>query len=158
MGNKDYDRHTTLFHDRIEPIIEIYPDESNPEHAEHFGRIMLAAFKYSMYGEIIDLDNPYDNAFLKQIRSQIDIAREGSRKFNLKQAVNSNLRVATSKDDMKKRMQAYADSVGGISKDEIQSAVDRFSSKESNEIKKGFKGDDVQEAVRKAHKVGIYSD
>ena len=110
---------TTIFHERIEPLLEYYDDEPDA-----FGRIMLGLFKYSLDGEIITLPDKRENCDLKLLRNMVDQSRESSRKFIINQTIKSNLIAATSETDMAERLKRK-----GFDEDEVQMGVDRYRQK-----------------------------
>ena len=110
---------TTFFHDRIEPLMEVYEDDMTA-----FGKLMYSLFQYSLYGEIVDLGDKRENAELKRLRSMVDIGRESTRSYRVNQTIKSNLRYATSEDDMKNRLQS-----AGFDDEEIRQGIDSYRQK-----------------------------
>lgn len=150
--------YTTFFHERIEPILDVYNNELDTEDAVHFGQIMIGAFKYSLYGEIISLTDKHDQSYLKGLINAIEVSKAGQRRHNIMQTVKSQLRVATDEQDMRIRMTNWADDRGiNLTEEEIQYAVDQFNKKAGKKIEADFKQDDVAEELKKRFGVGKYS-
>lgn len=114
-------KQTVIFHERIEPLLEYYADEP-----EAFGRIMLALFKYSLYGELVDLHDKREKCDVKLLLNMVDQGRESSRKYQVNQIIKSNLRYAQDEVDMKKRLE-----LAGLAEDEVQLGVDKYRSKQN---------------------------
>ena len=110
---------TTIFHERIEPLLEYYDDEPDA-----FGRIMLAVFRYSLYGEIVELKDKRENCDAKLLRNMVDQSRESNRKYIVNQTIKSNLKAATSEADMAERLKRK-----GFDEEEVQMGVDRYRQK-----------------------------
>lgn len=108
--------HTTVFHERIDGMRDVYRDDPAA-----FGRIMLGLWDYAIDNEVVSLDDKHENNYLKQLRSMVDLSRDGSHKFNINQTINSNLQFAVSEDDMRERLVRK-----GFSEEEVQLGIDRF--------------------------------
>ena len=67
MADINEQKSTTLFHDRMEPLLEVYEDDF-----EAFGRLMHGLLSYSIYGEVITLDDKRENCDLKVLRNMVD--------------------------------------------------------------------------------------
>jgi len=126
MANIDEQKFTTLFHDRIEPLLEVYEDDF-----EAFGRLMHGLLSYSIYGEVITLDDKRENCDLKVLRNMVDMGRESSRKYQINQTIKSNLRYATSEEDMQRRLK-----MANFSDEEIQQGIDQYRQKQTRDMEK----------------------
>lgn len=114
---------TVVFHERIEPIIDMFGDDPAA-----FGNIMLALFSYSIDGDVVELDDKYQNAVAKTLRSMIDLGRQGSRSYRVNQTIKSNLKYADSEADMRKRLEK-----NDFTEDEIQIGIDRYRQKQNKD-------------------------
>lgn len=123
MTDINESKQTVIFHERIEPLLEIYEDDH-----EAFGRIMHGLFSYSLYGEIIELPDKRENCDLKLLRNMVDQGRQSNRKYIVNQTIKSNLKVATSEDDMAERLRRK-----GFDEEEVQQGVDRYRQKMNEE-------------------------
>lgn len=119
MSDINKTKQTVIFHERLEPLLEYYEDEPDA-----FGRIMLGLFRYSLYGEIEELPDKRENCDLKLLRNMVDQGRESNRKYIVNQTIKSNLKSATSEQDMAERMRRK-----GCDEDEVQQGVDRYRQK-----------------------------
>lgn len=126
MANIDEQKSTTLFHDRIEPLMDIYEDD-----LEAFGRLMHALLSYSIYGDVQTLPDKRENGDLKMLRNMIDMGRESSRKYQVNQTIKSNLRYATDEADMQRRL-----NMAGLTEQEQQQGIDQFRQKLSRDAEK----------------------
>lgn len=126
MADINEQKSTTLFHDRIEPLLEVYEDDF-----EAFGRLMHGLLSYSIYGEVITLDDKRENCDLKVLRNMVDMGRESSRKYQINQTIKSNLRYATSEEDMQRRLK-----MANFSDEEIQQGIDQYRQKQTRDMEK----------------------
>lgn len=126
MADINEQKSTTLFHDRIEPLLEVYEDDF-----EAFGRLMHGLLSYSIYGDIITLDDKRENCDLKVLRNMVDMGRESSRKYQVNQTIKSNLRYATSEEDMQRRLK-----MANFSDEEIQQGIDQYRQKQTRDMEK----------------------
>ena len=126
MADINEQKSTTLFHDRIEPLLEVYEDDF-----EAFGRLMHGLLSYSIYGEVITLDDKRENCDLKVLRNMVDMGRESSRKYQINQTIKSNLRYATSEEDMQRRLK-----MANFSDEEIQQGIDLYRQKQTRDMEK----------------------
>lgn len=126
MADINEQKSTTLFHDRMEPLLEVYEDDF-----EAFGRLMHGLLSYSIYGEVITLDDKRENCDLKVLRNMVDMGRESSRKYQINQTIKSNLRYATSEEDMQRRLK-----MANFSDEEIQQGIDQYRQKQTRDMEK----------------------
>lgn len=117
-------RSTTLFHDRIEPLMEVYEDDY-----EAFGRLMYALLSYSIYGDIMTLKDKRENADLKVLRNMVDLGRESTRDYRVNQTIKSNMKYAESESDMQKRLE-----MKGLEPEEVQRGIDMYRQKQMRDL------------------------
>lgn len=118
MATKDITemKQTVVFHERLEPLLEYYDDEP-----EAFGRIMLALFKYSIDGEVVELKDKRENCDAKLLRNMVDQSRLSNHKYIVGQTIKSNVYVAESEDDLVQRLRKK-----GLNDDEVQQGIDKY--------------------------------
>lgn len=114
---------TTIFHDRIEPLLEIYEDDM-----EAFGRLMYKLFTYSVYGEIETLKDKRENADLKLLCSMVDLGRTSTRAHKVRQTITANLKYAQSVEDMQRRLE-----LAELTEEEIQQGIDQYRAKQNRD-------------------------
>ena len=113
------------FKDRIEPLLEALEDND-----EIFGLLMRAMFKYALYGETPEnITDMFQKYAFSQLKEMIDRANEGNREFQVNQIIKSNLRYATSEEDMKNRLARK-----GLTDDEIDIGLDRYRRKQREDL------------------------
>ena len=117
--SKPYElKQTVVFHERLEPLLEYYDDEPDA-----FGRIMLALFKYSLYGEVETLPDKRENCDLKLLRNMVDQSRESNHKYVVSQTIKSNIYAAKDEADLIERLRRK-----GLNDDEVQQGIDKYRS------------------------------
>lgn len=114
---------TTIFHDRIEPLLEIYEDDMAA-----FGRLMYKLFTYSVYGEIETLKDKRENADLKLLCSMVDLGRTSTRAHKVRQTITANLKYAQSVEDMQRRLE-----LAELTEEEIQQGIDQYRAKQNRD-------------------------
>lgn len=123
MADVNENKSTTLFHDRLEPLLEIYEDDM-----QAFGRLMYKLFTYSVYGVIDTLEDKRENADLKILCSMVDLGRSSSRSNKVRQTIKANLKYAQSVEDMKRRLE-----LAELTETEIQQGLDQYRAKQNRD-------------------------
>lgn len=116
---------TVLFHERLEPIMDYFGEDTDKA---DFGKLMFALLEYSMYGKEPELEDRLLRSYFKSLKAGVDLGRESSHHYKIDQAIKSNLKYATSEEDMKSRCERK-----GMSEDEIQNALDRYRTKQNRD-------------------------
>ena len=116
---------TVLFHERLEPIMDYFREDAIKT---DFGELMFAVFDYSMYGTEPEFDDRLLRSYFKSLKAGVDLGRESSQQYKTEQAIKSNLKYATSEEDMRSRCERK-----GMTEDEIQNAVDRYRMKQNRD-------------------------
>lgn len=116
---------TIFFHERLEPIMEFYREDTEKS---DFGALMFAVLEYSMYGKETTFEDRTLRRDYKSLVAAVDVGRESLENYRREQFSKITLRYATSENDVIKRCKNK-----GLSEEETQSVVDRYNAKQNKD-------------------------